>query len=56
MKYVDREERAGRFLFGAAGGVANHRAHLLDLRFSFVFAVTIRRTGSKRAIFATISA
>ena len=33
MKYVDRQDRAGRFLFRAAGGIVNHRAHLLNLFF-----------------------
>ena len=32
MKYVDGEQRAGRFRFRAARGVANHRAHFVDLR------------------------
>ncbi len=33
MKDIDWEKRAGRFLFGAAGGVENHRAHFVDLFF-----------------------
>ena len=32
MKYVDGEQRPRRFRFRAARGVANHRAHFVDLR------------------------
>ena len=32
MKYVDGQQRTGRFFFGAACGVVNHRAHFVELR------------------------